>query len=171
MSKWIPVLVRAEDVEDVTRLILEREAARNQDDIDSVIEVLQDQGTSRSDQADASKDDSRQSWSVEDLGRLAKGDTATTERWARALDVCAKEPENYLPTTVIAERSGMTVAEWRDAPRKISRHLKAHYPNVPKDENGDACWPLHAWSKPEYPGQVSWAITAEMARLWNQVRA
>ena len=82
-------------------------------------------------------------WSVEDLARLAEGRTATTQRWARAMDVLVDAgPGTWLPTSQVARRSGMSINEWRDAPRKISRHLKVRYPNVPRDENGHAHWPL-----------------------------
>lgn len=172
MSKWIPVLVRLEDLEAITRLIGELESSRTEYDVDQSIEFVESHSDAGATATDRPAElASRVSWTSEDLQRLAKGETATTARWARALDVCASSPETYLPTSEIAKRSGMTIAEWRDAPRKITRHLKANYPNVPRDEKGDAVWPLRAKSVPENPGEVSWAITSDMARLWKQVRS
>lgn len=172
MSRWIPVLVRLEHLEAVTRFIGELEASRGADNVGDMIEFVEATGGVHSFAAERRAElDARPSWTLEDLQRLARGETATTERWARALDVCAAAPETYLPTSEIARRSGMTIAQWRDAPRKIARHLKAQYPHVPRDEKGDAVWPLLAKSVPEHPGEVSWAITSEMARLWKQVRS
>lgn len=172
MTRWIPVLVRLEDLEAVSRFIGGLESSRTDDQGDEVTQLVGSQSVAEA-TSDVGADGltSRVSWSYEDLERLAKGETATTARWTRALDVCAAVPETFLPTSEIAKRSGMSIAEWRDAPRKITRHLKANYPNVPRDENGDAYWPLQAKSVPEYPGEVSWAITSDMARLWKQVRS
>lgn len=172
MSKWIPVLVRLEDLDLVTSYIGELEASRDDSHLDPMIELTH----SGSDPAQVSLSeptelDSRPSWDLEDLQRLAKGETATTSRWARALDVCASSPETYLPTSEVAKRSGMSIREWRDAPRKITRHLRVNYPNVPRESDGNAVWPLHAKSVPEHPGEVSWAISSEMARLWKEVRS
>ena len=172
MSRWIPVLVRLEDLDLVTRYLGELEASRDDSYVDAMVELTQ----SGSDPAVVSRSestelDSRPSWNLEDLRRLARGETATTSRWAKALDVCASTPETYLPTSEIAARSGMSIREWRDAPRKITRHLRVNYPNAPRDSQGNAVWPLHAKSVPEHPGEVSWAITSEMASLWKEVRS
>lgn len=172
MSRWIPVLVRLDDLDLVTRYIGELEASRDDSHLDPMIELLH--SSSDPTQVRASEPtelDSRPCWDLEDLQRLAKGETATTSRWAKALDVCASAPGTYFPTSEIAKRSGMTISEWRDAPRKITRHLRVNYPNVPRDSDGNAVWPLHARSIPENPGEVSWAISSEMARLWLKVRS
>ncbi|WP_248581267.1 hypothetical protein [Nocardioides sp. InS609-2] len=63
----------------------------------------------------------------------------------------------------------MTVNEWRDAPRKITRHLKANYPNVPLDSHGLHIWPLLAKGKPGSQ-EVHWAMNAEQASSWRKVR-
>lgn len=85
MSKWIPVLVRLEDLDLVTSYIGELEASRDDSHLDPMIELTH----SGSDPAQVSLSeptelDSRPSWDLEDLQRLAKGETATTSRWARA---------------------------------------------------------------------------------------
>jgi hypothetical protein len=73
------------------------------------------------------------------LATLAQGKTATTERWALAMNVSAEAPEkNGSRRPKSPKRAGMTTIQWRDAPRKITRHPRAHFSDVPKDENGDA---------------------------------
>ncbi|RYF60612.1 MAG: hypothetical protein EOO27_05230 [Comamonadaceae bacterium] len=84
--------------------------------------------------------------------------------------MCCEHPGTYLPTSKVAELSGMTITEWRDAPRKISRHLKAHFSDVPVSAKGALSWPLSAETMPEHPGEVSWMATAETAKRWEQVR-
>lgn len=165
MTTWIPVLVRAQHVEAVSRFIVELETATDSD-IQAIPASLDISET-----PSAQSPSDRLTWSRDDLIRLAKGSTATTDRWRRAMDVCVENPGAFLPTAEIASRSGMTLAEWRDAPRKISRHLKAHFPNVPRDSNNDPIWPLIAKTVPEYPGQVSWAMTPETAQIWKEIRA
>jgi hypothetical protein len=46
----------------------------------------------------------------------------------------AEEPKKSLPTSEIAKRAGMTINEWRDVPRKITRLLRAHFPGFPRGE-------------------------------------
>lgn len=174
MSTWVPVLVRIEDYTEITTLVAKREATRDDSGPQVPLPEVRDLTSLTSPRLSHEDQELalRASWSLEDLGRLARGDTATTRRWTRAMDVCAESPQTWLTTSQIAERSGMTTNEWRDAPRKISRHLRAHYPDVPKDQYGDAYWPLCPRSNlPGSSGEVSWAITAEMADLWHQVRA
>jgi hypothetical protein len=87
------------------------------------------------------------------------------------MDVCCEVAGSgeWLSTSEAAKRAGMTISQWRDAPRKITRHLKAHYPNVPTDERGDHIWPLRAASMPGSP-EVHWAMNVEQARRWREVR-
>lgn len=164
MARWIPVLVRLEDLDKVTRLLSDLELTRGEEDAADEVDVEAPAPSAGTPHAP------KPVWSLQDLQRLAEGSTATTTRWARAMDVCAEVPETFLPTSEVARRAGMSIAEWRDAPRKISRHLKAHFPDVPRDQNDKAVWPLRAKTVPEHPGEVSWAMSAEMAHLWKQVR-
>lgn len=168
-NKWIPVLVRLEDYDTVTRMVAEWESGRDFDALDQAVDT---KGLLVTDDQPDELDElsQRPLWSVEDLRRLAAGTTDTTERWARAMDLCAEQPGTYFPTSEVASRTGMSIPQWRDAPRKISRHLNKHYPDVPRDSNGDPVWPLHAKTQPEHPNEVSWAMSAEMASLWRQVR-
>lgn len=171
MATWIPVLVRTEHYQAVARVIEQLEADHPEE---SGSGILIDAGDLRTvvsaNPPHPSGLESRPSWNPRDLARLAAGSTVTTQRWSLAMDVCAENPGTFFPTSEIADRSGMTVVEWRDAPRKISRHLKIHFPDVPKDSSGHALWPLLAKTQPENPGEVSWAITNEMASLWREVR-
>lgn len=112
-------------------------------------------------------------WSLADLARLAQGRTATTARWTRALDLCSEAgPGVWLSSSEIARRSGMGINEWRDAPRKITRHLNKHYPDVPVNESGDHFWPLAVGGGgiPDNGGEVWWAITIDQKRRWDEVR-
>jgi hypothetical protein len=177
MTKWIPVLVRLDDYAEITNLIAKHEADRNDGEPITPVREVRDLGSLGVVVKPMSYEDEQLAnhvpWSLEDLATLAQGKTATTERWSRAMDVCAGAPEKWLPTSEIAKRAGMTTNEWRDAPRKITRHLRAHFPDVPKDENGDAWWPLSVGGSgiPANGGEVWWAITVEMALRWRKVRA
>jgi hypothetical protein len=121
-------LLRGLSIEDrkaVMRFMKELAEARTDDGVDDPVELVA--GPTGEDAATATGGPAgfapRPSWDLEDLQRLANGETATTARWARALDVCAESPETYFPTSEIAKRSGMRLAEWRDAPRKSRRIL------------------------------------------------
>lgn len=176
MTTWVPVLVRLEDYAEVTRFVDSREATRAGSR--SSLPALEVHADSRD--GGASRDDDerlarRASWTREDLAKLAVGSTLTAQRWTRAMDVCTQAREQgevWIPTSEVARRGNMDITQWRDAPRKISRHLKAHFPNVPRDSHGNAWWPLCAGGDdiPANGGEVWWAITADMAKRWLQVR-
>lgn len=88
------------------------------------------------------------------------------------MDVCsdaAEAVDPWLSTSEVAKRSGMSINEWRDAARKITRHLKANFAGVPLDENGNRIWPLLARDKPG-SAEVHWAMNTEQAKRWRQVR-
>ena len=177
MSTWIPVLVRLEDYPEITAQIAAREADRSDGEpvtpVDRVRGLDDQEVDARPTSPEEKKLAAHLPWSVEDLARLAEGRTSTTERWARALDVLVDSgPGTWLPTSEVARRSGMTINEWRDAPRKISRHLRAHYPNVPKNSRGEAHWPLCVGGRgiSDNGGEAWWAITPEMAARWREVR-
>lgn len=182
MAKWVPVLVRLENYEEVSRFVAQWEAERTAE-VDLELEVSSPYRAA-SVAVDAptstiSEEDSRLvghlTWSEEDLRRLSTSAALTAQRWTKALDVCVEARESgeiWLPTSEIAARSGMTVNEWRDAPRKFPRHLTTNYPNVPVDTGGHHYWPLSAGGDniPNNGGQVWWAITAETAQRWREVR-
>lgn len=169
MTKWIPVLVRLEDYAEITSLVADREAKRSDADDDFDVDLR----PSAIDTADPheSRLAEQTPWSVEDLRQLASGTSETAKRWSLAMNVCCEVAGTgqWLSTSEVSARSGMTVNEWRDAPRKITRHLKANYPNVPVDNNGDHIWPLRALSMPG-SAEVHWAMNAEQARRWREAR-
>ncbi|MGQ0630017.1 MAG: hypothetical protein ACT4P1_03180 [Sporichthyaceae bacterium] len=176
MSKWLPLLVRIEDYAEITALIAQRETARGDEGVRHVITTSPEVAGNLAADQEEEKLARRDPWSLEDLATLARGLTLTTARWTRAMDVCTQAREKgeiWLPTSKVAQLAGMEINEWRDAPRKISRHLKANFPNVPRDHHGDHFWPLcpGGGDLPANGGEVWWAITAEMARRWRQVRA
>lgn len=183
-NTWVPVLVRLEDFEEITRLVHARESNRETGTDLPAVSLHADQvdtdhdGTApgntkptaaRRTHADTGLTD-RPLWRSEDLARLAEGDTITTQRWTQALDVCTQNLGIWLTTSEIADRTGMSINEWRDAARKITRHLKRHYPNVPARPDGDPVWPLRTGGNADVGGEVWWTISPEMADLWTEVR-
>ncbi|GGF48689.1 hypothetical protein GCM10011519_23390 [Marmoricola endophyticus] len=174
MSRWIPVLVRAEDYAEVTALVAARESDRRPetwpaDPEPLTVTDLDPAPASRSSKADDALA-SYPSWPESALRRLAGSDVVTAQRWARAMDVCAAaQPDDpWRTTTQIAELSQMSVTEWRDAPRKISRHLKANYRDLPS-WRGHLAWPLLAWGLSR-GSEVSWAMTPATRERWRRVR-
>lgn len=166
--------MRPEDYQDLTALIAQRETDREPSEPDILMRdvIVDDSVPTRTMSPEEEQLAKHIPWAEEDLARLAEGRTTTTERWTLAMDECVKVPEVYLGTSEVAKRSGMSISEWRDAPRKITRHLKAHFPGVPRAEDGEAQWPLCVGGKgiPTESGQVYWAITKEMATRWLKVR-
>lgn len=156
---WTPLLVRTEDYEHFAAQVAQREKERLGDQSEAPLPA----GSDDRDVVDPL------AWPESALRRLAEGFTTTTQRWAKAMDVCAEVPGEWLTTTEVAERAGMNTKDWRDAPRKMTQHLRHHYPEVPHVNNKEA-WPMSAKSFPG-AGQVSWSITPEMARRWKKVRS
>lgn len=108
------------------------------------------------------------SWPVDALRRFAASEVTTVQRWVRAMDaIAADDAKVWFTTTEVSERSGLTINEWRDAPRKITRHLAAHYPEVPRTADGELAWPLKAWS---FGYEVSWAMTPATKSIWRELR-
>jgi hypothetical protein len=167
VSKWIPLLVRLEDYPELASQVAAREAKRSDDVADNpeTRVVLADSPTA------ATKAEvllaRLKPWSLDELRQIVV--TAPTyktmARWARAMDVASDHPEEFLSTAQVASESGMSINEWRDAPRKLPQHLKAHFPlNID--------WPLMAVGGRELgrDDQVYWGITIEQAQRWKQVR-
>lgn len=175
MSAWIPLLVRSEDYAELAAIVAEREEKRDDETLPT---VSMDEGagadrafmTSTTDETDYSAAlAAYPSWSVDELTRLASGAALTAQRWTKALDVvAASDSQVWFTTSEIAERAGMTINEWRDAPRKLPQHLKANYPNAPRAENGRLAWPLLAWSLTS--AELSWAMTPETKVAWRKIR-
>lgn len=158
---WIPILVRAADYRQVADLVAARELERLAADSSASAPVEGDSVDPRL--------LSWPAWSVEALRQLSESKATTAQRWARAMDVIAIGDENWYPTSAVAAMSGMTISEWRDAPRKITRHLKAQYEGLPTDGNGNYVWPLRAFA-PKGSTEVSWGMPPENKRLWREIR-
>lgn len=177
MTRWVPVLVRLEDYEEIARLVASKEARHEgQVEIAGPAEVLTSEAARSAVTNNPDPDDERLEnwtpWSHDDLRKLSEGTSATARRWTLAMDACcdvADTAQRWLSTSEVAARTGMTVNQWRDAPRKISRHLRANYPGVPLDADGDHVWPLLAMGKPG-SGEVHWAMNTEQAARWRKVR-
>lgn len=171
MGRWLPLLVRDEDYAEFVAMVRDRERDRGDAGEVPVLGWPTAPGAEPAlppAGADVATSELGRlvPWEVPDLIELASGRTVTTRRWALAMDVCADRAGEFLSTEEVASAAGMTVAQWRDAPRKISRHLARHYPQVPG-------WPLRGVPGRHLghlDGQVYWAVNAEQARRWRQAR-
>lgn len=172
MSKWIPLMVRLEDYAELAAEVAVREARRPVERAEGAHATwtVSDEPTMAAPTKAEELLASLKPWSLADLRRIH--DTAdkykTMARWAKAMDVVCQRPgpDGFLSTSEVAERSGMTINEWRDAPRKLPQHLKAHFP-------ANIGWPLQAVSGRSLgrDDQVYWGITAEQANRWVLARA
>lgn len=169
MTRWIPLLVPEEHYPDlaaeITRLVRENEyEAPYEYNFESRHDPLPPK--SEAPGVAEEKLSGLKTWSVKDLRRLAAGDTRTTERWTMALDYCAQHVGQLYSTEEVATATGMSVAEWRDACRKIRRHLTRHYPAAPG-------WPLQdvGGRKIGKDDQVYWGINEPQADAWRAARA
>lgn len=161
---WVPVLVRVSDYGAVTQLIAAREAERanHRGAMPQGSEVFAESG------ADL-RLASAPAWPEGALRRLSTSSSVTAQRWTRAMDAIAVGDADWYSTSEVAQMSGLTVNEWRDAPRKIGRHLKAHYHDAPVHD-GTISWPLVAWSNPAAPGEVSWGMPPVTKDRWRKIR-
>ncbi|WP_298945017.1 hypothetical protein [uncultured Microbacterium sp.] len=167
---WIPLLVQEQDYLELAAIVAERATQRvSADDArEVVVETISgSEASSPLINVASSALAKHRPWAVEDLHKLMTSGAITAQRWTRAIDVCAAHVGEFLSTQQIATESGMSVNEWRDAPRKISRHLASNYPNV----NGK--WPLAVLSGKSLGhsyDQAYWAITEEQAARWATAR-
>ena len=168
MSKWVPLLVRIEDYSELASQVAAREAKRPHESAWTPETRVALGETPRAATKAEELLTRLKPWSVGELRQII--DTAPTyktmARWARAMDVASEHPEEFLSTVQIANAAGMSINEWRDAPRKLPQHLTAHFP-------ANIEWPLAAVGGRELgkDDQVYWGITAEQAQRWLQVRA
>lgn len=162
---WLPLLVRLEDYAELAELVRERESTRDPGSAPSIGAQAAMDASAEPLTHEQAKLAEHVPWSVHNLARLAKGDSLTAQRWVKAMDVLAQQPGTWLPTSKVAELSGMTINEWRDAPRKMPRHQAKNYPD-------EQMWPLCAGGAGivNNQGEVWWAMTEEVARRWNSVR-
>jgi hypothetical protein len=168
MSTWIPLLVRTEDYAELATLVAAREALRPDTAVacDRDLDVAPRE-RSRATTKAAELLETLKPWSVDDLRQIidTAADYKTMDRWARAIDVATARPEQFISTAEIAAESGMTVNEWRDAPRKLPQHLTAHFPP-------NIGWPLLGVGGRHLgrDDQAYWAISIEQAKRWTQAR-
>lgn len=171
VQSWIPILIPAEHHADITALVRHRlDELGFAGASDGVVEIrLRDDPDS---QPHAGGDhagilDDHDPWAVDNLAALLRNPTTTAQRWVKAIDVCANHVAEFVPTETIAEESGMTVANWRAACRKMTVHQRATYP-------GETSWPLatasgRAIGRPAGPLYV--ALTSEQARRWAEAKS
>jgi hypothetical protein len=168
MADWIPLLVRAEDYPELSALVAAREAGRTDGDPPSLrTSTSQIAGVGAG--AVIQQAWSRfRSWPVESLRQLADSRRTyrTAERWCLAIEVACDHTNALISSAQMAEEAGMSINEWRDAPRKLPQHLKAHYPeglglplldiagrDIGKDD------------------QIYWGISSEQRDRWRQACA
>ncbi len=169
-AQWVPLLVPAEYYIELATLVQQRQLSSDTEVSELIVtnsvDAVPTAATASLPRVVAEAVAQFEAWSVGDLQRLSTSTALTAQRWARAMDVCAAEPGRFFSTQEVAESSGMSVNEWRDAPRKISRHLASNYPGVPG-------WPLvvasgrnlgHAYD------QAYWAMTELQARRWAEAK-
>lgn len=170
-DQWIPILVRLEDYDEMAAWVARREEERGAEGGTPLLAAV-GMGGQKGDRASSAADDwlrGYPSWPEEALERLAESEAVTAQRWVRALDVCAASEKDWLTTSEVAYRAGMPINEWRDAPRKIPRHLRTHYPDLPESPAGGLAWPLVAHGMPG-SGEISWAMTETTRQRWRTVR-
>ena len=170
MSKWIPLLVRIEDYAELAAQVAAREVQRPSDTTTAPnVSVNVNEAPGPSTKAEEMLA-SLKPWGLDDLHQIIATvhEYKTMARWAMAMDVMSKHPgpDGYLSTAQVAAESGMTINEWRDAPRKLPQHLKAHFP-------ANIEWPLRAVGGRTLgrDDQVYWGITIEQASRWLRARA
>ncbi|MFK5645127.1 hypothetical protein ACI3ET_01245 [Ornithinimicrobium sp. LYQ121] len=164
LKKWMPVLVPVEDYLSVAEFLAARLAERSGPGNGAGGVAGGDASTAVHPLLAAWP-----AWSEEPLRRLSESRSLTALRWARAMDAVAQGSQDWYTTTEVAKASGLTINEWRDAPRKISRHLKVHYTDVPLHE-GHYTWPLRPWTNPDKPGEVSWGMAPASKERWLTIR-
>lgn len=162
LDGWVPVLVPEQDFVAVSQFVAARQAERAPSGKRAV------EGEASESGADP-RLTAWPAWPEEALQRLAQSTSVTARRWAVAMDAVAQGGQDWYTTSEVAQLSGLTVNEWRDAPRKISRHLKAHYTDVPVHK-GSLAWPLRPWTNPDRPTEVSWGMPPVTKQRWLQIR-
>ena len=179
-TTWMLMAVPAEDYDELRHMVEFRQAQRGEQPAPTV-EELRSEDLKRA-AVVRHAFEQHESWPQQALRRLADGSTATTERFSRVMDLCVtiREESPDLPvisTTAIAERTGMTVEEWRAACRKIGAHLEKHYPDVPRwtegaSAEGRPMWPLVTISGRNLGvyDQLYVGVTSEQARRWQRIR-
>lgn len=166
MSNWVPLLVRLEDYAELANQVAASEARRpvEAEPTATRVALTKTPGSPTKAQELLAQ---LKPWNLDELRQIDANAPIykTMARWALAMDVASDHPEEFLSTAQIASESGMSINEWRDAPRKLPQHLTAHF-------RAGLEWPLRAVGGRELgrDDQVYWGITLEQARRWKQVR-
>jgi hypothetical protein len=173
VTDWVLMAVPSTDYDELKALVDARQQERGEAKAPSIEQLRSTQLAVAAVERNAL--DAYVPWPVSALNRLSTEATVTTERFARAMDVCAAQPETWFSTEEIAQRLDITVNEWRAACRKLRAHLNKHYPDVPQapgKEPGFLEWPVVALAGRERAvyDQLYIAVTAEQARRWKDVR-
>jgi len=172
-GSWIPLLVPQEHHVELATMVATRleqigfEAPAN-DSIEIRLTPAQVRGATVTPDISAGDRalEANTPWSVESLRLLIANPTATARRWAMALDVCATGLGDWVSTQDMAERTGLTINEWRDACRKMTQHQRKNYPN-------ESDWPLATISGRHLGhsyDQLYVAITEEQAARWAEAK-
>lgn len=106
-----------------------------------------------------------QGWTAEELGRLAETESSTTNMVSRLLDELTGAPDEYLPTSVLVERLGVSQPQLRGALGALTRHLKKHYQGLG--------WPMDAVWGPELGEsfETYYKVNHEVAETWKRARS
>lgn len=173
-TEWVLLPVPKEDYTELKQIVEHRQQQRGEVSHPSLKELRRDELVI--DTIERAAFGKHKVWPVSALERLAKESTVITQRFARAMDLCAKTPSKVFSTEEMSARLGISVNEWRAACRKIGVHLEIHYPEVPLVEHGrwagKPMWPLMAISGRDLKkrDQLYVGISAEQAERWMSVR-
>lgn len=165
---WLPLLVRTQDYGPVTAFIAAREAQRQSQSSNHApvpAQAANEGEVGVLPPAEFDPELKLVTWPIDQLRQLADSPYLTAQRWTQAMDVAAPHAGRLISSEHIAALTGMPINDWRDAARKLTGHLKAHY-SVPG-------WPLLAIGGRHLglDDQVYWGISTEQAELWREVRA
>ena len=174
-TEWVLLAVPSQDYDELKHMVDFRQEQRGEAVAPSIEELRSTELAVAAVERNAL--DAHVPWPKEALERLAQESTATTERFAKAMDHCAQHPEHWVSTEEVADVIGVSVSEWRAACRKLRPHLNKHYPEVPRHDSGSHAgepeWPLVdlAGRSRRVRDQLYVTITTEQAERWKSVRA
>ena len=116
--------------------------------------------------AEQAEEDADKDWTLEELARVAKGRTFTTEVLTQILDVLVEDPGTWMTSAELAAQIGREPESIRRIWTHVSRHINKRYPGLP--------WPLRARWGPNFDhprdAVVYYCMTDEEATLWREVR-
>ncbi|MGC5172119.1 hypothetical protein ACLQ2Q_15865 [Microbacterium sp. DT81.1] len=173
-TTWVLLPVPQEDYDELRHMVDFRQQQRGESSAPSAEELQGKQLAVNA--ALRAAFDEHKAWPASALARLAASTTATTLRFSQVMDLCSESPGSVFSTEEIAERTGMSVNEWRAACRKIGAHLRKHYPDAPHWDRepyiGEPMWPLVNISgrRLKVRDQLYVGVTQEQAKRWKSIR-